>query len=67
MASERRWFYFICRCERRDLVSRCQGFVRLYFKDDLKPFDSEAQKAARFSAAFYGTLSAARSLLKPEP
>ena len=65
VATGKRWFDFVCGCERRDPISSWQGLVRHYFKGDLKPpFNIEARKAARFSAAFYGPLAAGRSSLQ---
>ena len=66
VATGKRWFDFVCGCERRDPISSWQGLVKHYFKGDLKPpFNIEARKAARFSAAFYGPLAAGRSSLQP--
>ena len=67
-ATGKRWFNFVCGCERRVLISSWQGLVKHYFKGDLRPpFNIEARKAARFSAAFYGPLSAGRSSLQLPP
>ena len=66
VATGKRWFDFVCGCERRDPISTWQSLVKRYFKGDLKPpFNIEARKAARFSAAFYGPLAAGRSSLQP--
>ncbi len=66
VATGKRWFDFVCGCERRDPISSWQGLVRQYFKGDLKPpFNIDARKAAGFSAAFYGPLAAGRSSLQP--
>lgn len=67
VATGKRWFDFVCGCERRDPISSWQGLVRQYFRGDLKPpFNIEARTAARFSAAFYGPLAAGRPSLQPE-
>ena len=66
VATGKRWFDFVCGCERRDPISSWQGLVRHYFKGNLKPpFNIEARKAARFSAAFYGPLATGRPSLQP--
>lgn len=66
VATGKRWFDFVCGCERRDPISSWQGLVRHYFKGDLKPpFNIKARTAARFSAAFYGPLAAGRPSLQP--
>ena len=68
VATGKRWFDFVCGCERRDPISSWQGLVRQYFKGDLKPpFNIEARTAARFSAAFYGPLAAGRPSIQPLP
>ena len=68
VATGKRWFDFVCGCERRDPISSWQGLVRQYFKGDLKPpFNIEARTAAKFSAAFYGPLAAGRPSLQPLP
>ena len=60
VAIGKRWFDYVCGLERRDPVSSWQNLVRRYFRGQLKPpFNLEARKAARFSAAFYGPLAAA--------
>ncbi|MEC7705515.1 MAG: DUF455 family protein [Pseudomonadota bacterium] len=66
VATGKRWFDFVCGCERRDPISSWQNLVRQYFKGDLKPpLNIEARTAAKFSAAFYGPLSAGRPSLQP--
>ena len=66
VATGKRWFDFVCGCERRDPISSWQGLVRQYFRGDLKPpFNLEARTAAKFSAAFYGPLAAGRPSLEP--
>ena len=66
VATGKKWFDFVCGCERRDPISSWQGLVRHYFKGDLKPpFNIEARTAANFSAAFYGPLAAGRPSLQP--
>ena len=66
VATGKHWFDFVCGCERRDPISSWQSLVRRYFKGDLKPpFNIEARKAAKFSAAFYGPLAAGRPSLQP--
>ena len=68
VATGKRWFDFVCGCERRDPISSWQNLVRQYFKGDLKPpFNIEARTAAKFSAAFYGPLAAGRPSLQPLP
>ena len=68
VATGKRWFDFVCGCERRDPISSWQGLVKQYFKGDLKPpFNIEARTAAKFSAAFYGPLAAGRPSLQPLP
>jgi uncharacterized ferritin-like protein (DUF455 family) len=58
VATGKRWFDFVCGLDRRDPVSSWQNLVRRYFRGQLKPpFNLEARKAARFSAAFYGPLA----------
>jgi uncharacterized ferritin-like protein (DUF455 family) len=60
VAVGKRWFDFVCGLDRRDPVSSWQNLVRRYFRGQLKPpFNLEARKAARFSAAFYGPLAEA--------
>ena len=64
LATGKRWFDFVYRCERRDPINSWQGLVRQYFKGDLKPpFKIETRTAVKFSAAFYGTLTAGRPSL----
>lgn len=66
VATGKKWFDFVCGCERRDPISSWQGLVRQYFRGDLKPpFNLEARTAAKFSAAFYGPLAAGRPSLEP--
>ena len=66
VATGKKWFDFVCGCERRDPISSWQGLVRQYFKGDLKPpFNIAARTAAKFSAAFYGPLAAGRPSLQP--
>ena len=66
VATGKHWFDFVCGCERRDPISSWQSLVQRYFKGDLKPpFNIEARKAAKFSAAFYGPLAAGRPSLQP--
>ena len=66
VATGKKWFDFVCGCERRDPISSWQGLVRQYFKGELKPpFNIEARTAARFSAAFYGPLAAGHPSLQP--
>ena len=61
VATGKRWFDYMCGCERRDPVSTWQTLVKRYFKGDLKPpFNIDARNAARFSAAFYGPLAQGR-------
>ena len=68
VATGKRWFDYVCGCERRDPISSWQSLVRHYFKGDLKtPFNIEARTAAKFSAAFYGPLAAGRPSLEPLP
>ena len=60
VAIGKRWFDYVCGLERLDPVSSWQNLVRRYFRGQLKPpFNLEARKAARFSAAFYGPLAEA--------
>ena len=55
----KRWFDYVCGCERRDPISSWQNLVRHYFNGALKPpFNIPARTAARFSSAFYGPLAA---------
>ena len=61
VATGKRWFDFVCECERRDPISSWQSLVGKYFKGDLKPpFNIEVQTADKFSAAFYGPLATGR-------
>ena len=49
MATGKRWFDFVCGCERRNPLSRWQVLVNHYFKGDLRPpLNVEARKAVRF-------------------
>ena len=55
----KRWFDYVCGCERRDPISSWQSLVRQYFNGALKPpFNIPARTAAQFSSAFYGPLAA---------
>ncbi len=55
----KRWFDYVCGCERRDPISSWQSLVRHYFNGALKPpFNVPARTAAKFSSAFYGPLAA---------
>ena len=55
----KRWFDYVCGCERRDPISSWQSLVKQYFNGALKPpFNVPARTAAKFSSAFYGPLAA---------
>lgn len=61
VATGKRWFDYVCGCERADPISTWQSLVKRYFKGDLKPpFNISARNAARFSSAFYGPLADGR-------
>ena len=54
----KRWFDYVCGCERRDPISSWQSLVKQYFNGALKPpFNVPARTAAKFSSAFYGPLA----------
>ena len=54
----KRWFNYVCGMDRLDPVSTWHSLVKGYFHGDLKPpFNFAARNAARFSAAFYGSLA----------
>lgn len=58
VAVGKKWFDFVCGCERMDPISSWQALVRRYFNGTLKPpFNVKARDAARFSAAFYRPLA----------
>jgi uncharacterized ferritin-like protein (DUF455 family) len=62
VAVGKKWFDYVCGCERRDPISTWQMLVTRYFNGALKPpFNIDARNAARFSAAFYGPLAAAQA------
>lgn len=59
VATGKRWFDYVCGCERRDPISSWQHLVKKYFNGALKPpFNIPARRAAKFSSAFYGPLAA---------
>ena len=59
VATGKRWYDYQCGMEKLDPVSTWHKLVGLYFHGALKPpFNIDARKAARFSAAFYGPLAA---------
>ena len=59
VAIGKKWFDYVCGCQRLDPISTWQKLVRQYFSGTLKPpFNIEARHAARFSSAFYGPLAA---------
>ena len=58
VATGKRWFDYVCGCDRSDPISHWQSLVRRYFNGSLKPpFNIDARTAARFSAAFYAPLA----------
>ena len=62
VAVGKKWFDYVCGCERRDPISTWQQLVMRYFNGALKPpFNIDARNAARFSAAFYSPLAAAQA------
>ena len=67
-ATGKRWFDFVCGCERCDPISSGQRLVGQYFKDDLNPpSNNKTRTAAKFSAAFYGPVAEGRPSLQPLP
>ena len=62
VAVGKKWFDYVCGCDRLDPISTWQQRVTRYFKGALKPpFNIDARNAARFSAAFYGPLATAQA------
>ena len=63
VAIGKKWFDYVCGCERLDPISTWQQLVTRYFRGELKPpFNIDARKAARFSAAFYSPLAQGRQM-----
>ena len=68
VATGKRWFHFVCGCERCDPISSGQRLVRQYFKGDLKPpFNIKTRTATKFSAAFCGPIAQGRPSHQPLP
>ena len=66
VAAGKRWFDYVCRLDRLDPVSSWHRLVTKYFHGEFKPsFHIAAGRAAKFSSAFCGPLTARNDLVAP--